>query len=171
MDPTSFHPDDALAVAISLVFVLALIEASLSDLCHFQIPNHVPLILTAGFLPIAWLEHFELRDWLDHAAIAVAVFAVSFALFMARIWGGGDAKLVPAVSLWIGSQGLSRFLLVMAFLGCGLSLAALLARRLPSAAIGRFAPWHARLLATRQVPYGLAIAGAGLDWWVRAVMS
>ncbi|HLO78065.1 MAG TPA: hypothetical protein VK196_16545, partial [Magnetospirillum sp.] len=65
---------------------------------------------------------------------------------------GGDAKLMAAAALWSGFFAMPRFALVMAVAGGVLALVMLIAR-------GRRA----------RVPYGVAIAVAGLDWWFTVI--
>jgi len=99
------------------------------------------LLLGANGLPV--------QDLAWHAAAAVAVFAVGAALFALGVWGGGDVKLCAALALLTGFSDLPRFLFVMAVAGGVVALAVLALR-------GR--------AAGGQVPYGLAIAAAGIDW-------
>ena len=153
-----------IAAAASLPFVVALLDAAQSDLRRFHIANRVPLLLLAGFVPVALVEGFSWQEWLTHAGTGFTLLAAGILLFALKLWGGGDAKMLGTVALWIGLSGLSRFLLVMAMAGCALAVIALLIRRLPH----RQAGWRGRLARTNQVPYGLAIAIAGFDWWISA---
>lgn len=171
MTLTSLLPEDSLAIALSLTFLMALTEAAICDWRHFQIPNHVSLVLCAMFVIVAALNRFSWSEWLQHAGAAVALLVTGYLLFAARLWGGGDAKLIPSVGLWIGIAGLPRFLLVMSMAGCALSLFMLATRlRLP---FGHAEPsaWRTRLAASRHVPYGVAIAIGGADWWARTVLA
>jgi prepilin peptidase CpaA len=142
-----------LATLGGLVFVAALADAAVSDLSRFRIPNRVPLVLLVAFLPAALAAGMGVEQIGWRLLAALVVFAVCLALFALRLWGGGDAKLVPAVALWLGFAALPRFLVVMAVAGGALALVTLLARRL-------------KLTTASRVPYGVAIAAGGLDWWV-----
>ncbi|MBF0560774.1 MAG: prepilin peptidase [Alphaproteobacteria bacterium] len=150
------NPVYLIASIFSVTFVVGLLDAAISDFRSFRIPNRIPLLLLASFPPVAILDGFTVHDWWIHAAVAASLFAISIVLFAGRLWGGGDAKLLPAVGLWIGLNGLSRFLVVMSAAGCVLACAAMLIRVLPLATS----------LRSRQIPYGLAIAAGGLDWWI-----
>lgn len=137
-----------------LVFAVTLVAAAVRDLRDRTIPNLLPAILVAAFVPAAWFGQLGAGGTALHAAAAVTALAVAAALFALGAWGGGDAKLVAAAALWIGFVPMPRFLLIMALAGGVLALALLLAQ-------GRRA----------KVPYGVAIALAGLEWWYGALAS
>jgi prepilin peptidase CpaA len=141
------------------IYVLALVAAGLSDLVRYEIPNALCLALVAGFALFAVSLPLAVTAW--HVAAGVAVLAAAALCFAFRIFGGGDAKLLAAAALWVGWPNLASFILVTAIAG-GILGAILLALR-------RFAPaapaerWYGRLLARGEgVPYGIAIAVAGL---------
>jgi len=152
-----------LSLAASVTFPLTLLAAARSDWRALQIPNRLILLALAGFPPVAMLESFTAAEWLGHLSAALVLFAAGAGLFALELWGGGDAKLLPAVALWLGWAALPRFLLVMSMTGCALSLLALAMRAVPA---GR-----KHLLAAGRIPYGVAIAVAGLDWWLAAIFQ
>jgi prepilin peptidase CpaA len=151
-------------IIFSLVFVAALVDGAFTDIKEFRICNRVPLILAASFAG-AVMAGFDTQAWGSHLGAGGLLFVVGAALFVLGIWGGGDAKMLPAVALWTGFDGLSRFLLVMALVGGGLAVLALIARRVPLGPVGPLRSWGDRLAATGHVPYGVAMAAGGLDWW------
>ncbi|CAA7611466.1 Flp pilus assembly protein, protease CpaA [Candidatus Terasakiella magnetica] len=159
-----------MAIIASLIFLAALADAALSDLLGFRIPNRAPLLLLAAFVPAVLGGGLDPAPWLDHVLAAGAAFVLCAALYALGVWGGGDAKLVPAVVLWTGWAGLARFLLIMAVVGGILAMLALLARRVPLAPSGAVRAWGERLALRNQVPYGAAIAAGGLDWWLMTVL-
>jgi prepilin peptidase CpaA len=114
---------------------------------------------------MAFVTGMGWSEFLFHLGAGVTLFVLSTALFIGGIWGGGDAKLLPAVALWVGLAGQPRFLLVMAFVGGVMALGALLARHLPLKRQSGIQTWGVNFVDSGQVPYGLAIAAAGLDWW------
>lgn len=150
---------------LSLAFIGGLTDAVICDLQGFRIPNRAPLLLVISFLPTAALNGFSLAEWSEHVGVGLALLALGVVLFAFRVWGGGDAKLAPAVGLWIGLAGLPRFLTVMTLVGGVLALLAMMARRIPLAPSGVIREWGDRLAQNGAVPYGLAIAAGGLDWW------
>lgn len=161
----SGNPTNTLELLFSISFPVSLLIAAATDLWRFHISNRIVLLVLAGFPPVAILAAFSMTDWLAHVATALALFAVGAGLFSLGLWGGGDAKLLPAVVLWLGPSSLPRFLLVMAATGGAIALLALALRWLPK---GEGQGWLHRVTASGQVPYGVAIAVAGLDWWLAA---
>jgi len=83
---------------------------------------------------------------------AGAMFLLLAALFALRALGGGDVKLLTALALWIEPTWFLRLLVIMSLIGGILTLV--------------FAAWHVsrRRKDRIAIPYGLAIASAGL--WV-----
>jgi prepilin peptidase CpaA len=109
-----------------LVALLAL--AALIDLRERRIPNSLtgavaalyPFYVLASPMPI---------DWLGALAVAAAVFMFGFVLFARQLIGGGDVKLIAAVSLWTGLEHFALFALVTSLAGGVLALASLWYRR------------------------------------------
>ena len=109
-----------------LVALLAL--AALIDLRERRIPNWLtggvaalyPLYVLASPMPIAWLGAL---------AVAAAIFMFGFVLFARQLIGGGDVKLIAAVSLWTGLEHLALFALVTSLAGGVLALGSLWYRR------------------------------------------
>ena len=67
--------------------------------------------------------------WLGALAVAAAVFVFGFVLFARQLIGGGDVKLIAAVSLWAGPEHLALFALVTSLAGGVLALGSLWYRR------------------------------------------
>ena len=134
---------------------IALLVAAFTDLRRRQIDNW----LTAGIAltaPLFWWAT-GLSLWPDVAqqfGIALAAFAVLAGLFAMRAMGGGDVKLLTALALWLPLQPYFNLLILMALLGGLLTVI--------FAVIHKLAQRPGRI----QIPYGLAISGAGL--WVLA---
>ena len=99
---------------------------------------------------------------------AVIVFAVGAAGFAAGGLGGGDVKLLAAVSLFAGPARIVDLLAVTAIAGGLLGLAVL-----AGAPIGQPAPVSGggplRVRLRRNLPYGPAIAAGGL--WIAATQA
>lgn len=156
-------------LAIELAFAALLADAAISDLRGYRIPNRIPVFLILLF-PLAAFA-LEPREILLHLLAGLSVFAVGAALFAKGMWGGGDAKLIAAVGIWTGFSGMPRFLAVMALAGGVLALTVLAARIVvPRAASPEpaDAAWGQRFAYSGHLPYGVAIAVAGLDWILRA---
>ncbi len=154
--------------ASSAVFLLALSDAAVSDVRSFRIPNRASVTLLAAFVVFALASGVGMDVALRHGAACVLVFIAGAALFALGIWGGGDVKLLAAASLWTGFAGLPRLLAVMSVAGGLLAVSVLLLRRLPAANEGWLTLWQRRVTASGHVPYGVAIAAGGLDWWLKA---
>ena len=98
---------------------------------------------------------------------SLAVFGGGAAAFALGALGGGDVKLLAAISLFAGPQRLPGLLIVTAIAGGLLGLAIL-----AGAPIGRPVVAGAGTLRTRLragLPYGPAIAAGGL--WVTASLG
>lgn len=154
-----------ISVAAALI---ALGLACVSDYRSMTIPNRLPMIIATAFV-FAWgaawiLEGMGAEPRFSHLhihAIAFGImFALTFAMFIFKIWGGGDSKLASAVSLWIGARGLPSFLLAMALTGLALAIISYAVRFLKIKNMpGGEHSWLARLIAGEKViPYGIAIA-------------
>lgn len=139
-----------------------LVVAALWDVATFRIPNTLNLAFLSLF-PLAGLLAPQPPDWLWHLAAFGVVLAVGFPLFLLRLLGGGDVKLLVAAALWLGWDRLLEFSILVALAGGALSLA-LVVLRLPLmqmawAHLGR----TPRVLQKQApVPYGVAIAVGGL---------
>ena len=134
---------------------IALLVAAFTDLRRRQIDNW----LTAGVAlaaPLFWWAT-GLSLWPGVAgqlAIGIAAFVVLAGLFAIRAMGGGDVKLLTALALWLPLKPFFTLLILMALLGGLLTVV--------FAVIHKLGQKPGRI----QIPYGLAIASAGL--WVIA---
>ena len=145
------------------VFSIAMIFGALWDLTTMTIPNRLTIALVAAFVLMAPLVGLSLQQIGLHMAAGVAVLLVGMVLFGLGWIGGGDAKFVAAVALWIGWQDLLAYLLLAALAGGALTLLLLFLRRLPLPDLLWRRAWIARLHdRSAGVPYGIALATAGL---------
>jgi prepilin peptidase CpaA len=156
------------SLALSL-FTAVMAVAAFEDFRRLTIPNLLPLLLCA-----AWPLHVvatpgpvgTIDGALGAVGVALAVFLGGAVLF-ARGWlGGGDVKLLSAAALWAGAPQTLALLLATGILGGGLALILLNPFGRGIAAAGRSllgSPPAAEAPASAvPVPYGVAIAGAGL---------
>lgn len=138
-----------------LVLVPIICASAVSDLRHLRIPNgHVLLAICAFAIaaPLA-LTFPELSYRLLAAAIT---FAVGFALFALRMFGGGDAKMMPVVMAFVPSQEVGPFLQIFALALGAVCLGALVLQRAP---LFRRLGWES-VRAQRHVPVAVAMAAA-----------
>jgi prepilin peptidase CpaA len=148
-----------LSIALG-TYLTALVAAAINDLVRYEIPDMLSVALVAAFLLTAAYLPLSLSAW--HALAGLATFLVAAILFATGICGGGDVKLIGATALWMGWQNLFEFLLFTALAGGVLALVLIAARKLASPE-RKSGHWYSRLLCdTEGVPYGVAIAAAGL---------
>lgn len=142
-----------------------LVAVAYFDLRFMRIPDALPLMAVALFAGAAALA--PMPDILPRMAIAGAVFAIGFAGFAFRLFGGGDVKMLAALLLLVPSAGALIFAnLFSAALLAGMGAVALARRD------GRFAAsgWRS-MTVERGFPMGVSIALAGLahPWVMRLV--
>ena len=150
--------------AIRLLLFPALIAfAASSDLLTMTISNRISLALAGGFVALALFAGTPLSVVGLHLVAAFIVLAIGFGCFAMGWIGGGDAKLIAATALWFGFPGAVAYLIYASLLGGSLTLALLGVRRLPLPPQLKFVGWIEKLHdAKTGVPYGIALAGAGL---------
>lgn len=153
-----------LAAALVLCFPALVLTAALSDAATFTIPNWIPLALLALF-PVAGLAAGVALPAIGlHLAVGAAALIAGMAMFALRWMGGGDAKLIAAVALWLGWPALGAFLVYAALAGGGLAIMLLMMRSAafqPMVALGP--RWLNKLAEPGQgIPYGVAIAVGAL---------
>lgn len=148
-----------------------LIGAGVQDLRTMHIANGFSLAVAGLF--VVWAGgalaagRLSPGDLAFAAGCAVIVFAVGAAAFAAGGLGGGDVKLLAAVSLFAGPTRIVDFLAVTAIAGGVLGLAILAGARIGQPALPVNRPLRARL--RRDLPYGPAIAVGGL--WIAATQA
>lgn len=149
-------------VLLSVMPVLVII-AGLHDLITMKIPNWISGLLILGFFPAALALGLPLSVVGLSVGLAVAALFVGAGMFALRWLGGGDAKLMAAVMLWLGMSGALPFLLQTAMMGGGLCLVLILARVHLQVYAMNAPVWVSRLMEPKgDVPYGVAIAVGAL---------
>ena len=102
--------------------------AAFKDLRERRSPNR----LTAGLAllyPIYVLVSPTPVAWPAALGLAVVVFLIGLGLFAGNLIGGGDVKLIAALSLWAGPEHFVWFILITTMTGGVLSLISLWHRR------------------------------------------
>lgn len=162
MSAASFMTSPLQAFVI-LLFVGLLGMAVISDLREYRIPNRIPLAIAALFPAWALTPGVEV-DFLASTALAAIVLLVGLAIFAAGVMGGGDIKLIAAVSPWMGIVGFPVFLLVMGLTGGVLALFQTsrvrlgIAMVLPAQTQGALR----NILLGDDIPYAVAIAAGAV---------
>ena len=137
-------------------FTGLVVFAACSDMARLIIPNWVSIALAAIFPVAALIAGASLIDVGLHVLFGFGVLAVGFVLFQFNIIGGGDAKLLAAVSIWTGAAAFVPFIAWTAIAGGAMALALLTARQLIPA--GTYPAFVDHLLKKQNgIPYGVAI--------------
>jgi len=168
------------------------ILAALLDFLYYRLPNKLFYIIFYLFpvYIILSLKFYLVSNYL----VFVGAILIGFGLFSAAIIGGGDAKLLSAVSLWIGWNNLVPFMLWMLVFGGLISCIYLFfpkAIHYITAKIRGFVQRQSfikkgvRFLVSdvdviegevlslqqkKMIPYGISIAGAGLIILLKGIM-
>ena len=150
-------------VIICILSALVLLTVY-TDVQKYIIPNKIVIAIT-GLYPIAVAANWGVIDWKAGILVGIITFIIGFGIFFLRIMGGGDVKLMAALSLWAGKVAIGDFLILIAMYGGILSVFLILARRIiatyPAVKSGAITP--PRIFRKKQpAPYGIAIAGAFL---------
>lgn len=91
-----------------ILFVLlsaAVLVGVFTDIFHYMIPNKLNLALFLGFYMFAFFNPnftWEIAGY--HTLTASIILLISFIFFALGFFGGGDAKLISAISLWLGPE-------------------------------------------------------------------
>ncbi len=152
-----------ISAAILFVFPACMIFATIYDLTTMTIPNKVILALLAGFAVLAPLAGMGLSTIAWHVGIAFLICLAGFGLWMLRVFGAGDAKLLAASSLWLGPAQTAPYLAFVGLIGGAAVILIMLFRRQMLPAFLVQVDWVHKLHQPKAaVPYGVALAPAAL---------
>lgn len=147
--------------AILIYMIFSMLAVFYYDVTRFIIPNWLVASILAMY-PAALLNTTVPVDWLMDLLGMLGVFVLGYFIFVLRVMGGGDVKLIIVLSLWVGLHKLPTFGFDFAILGGILSIVVLLARKIVPFAVKEVDKLP-RILRNREpIPYGVAIAGAFL---------
>ncbi|MEL6287785.1 MAG: prepilin peptidase [Pseudomonadota bacterium] len=155
---------DPIFLVFALLFFPGLIAfAGAMDLFTMTIPNRISICLVAGFLIYAPMTGLSLYDIGLHIACGILILALTVGMFELGWMGGGDAKILSAISLWFGFTHLGSFLMLVCILGGLLTLALLMFRKFPLPGAWVRQAWLNRLHHPKTgIPYGISIAAGAL---------
>jgi prepilin peptidase CpaA len=147
-----------------IIYIYCIAYAIISDICYLKIPNWVPVILTVSFLPY-FVLFWPPSEIVSRIGVTVIIFLLAFFFYHHGWFGGGDVKLLTAVSLWMGTTHIAAFALLMAVLGSLLALLLLNLRWIVN--VNGKIPAKLPTVVKRWVdegvcPYGVAIGIAAL---------
>jgi prepilin peptidase CpaA len=152
-----------LHLSVLAFFPMLMALSASMDLLTFTISNRLCAVLVLGYLVFAALLGVSTVDILLNISCALAILIIAFIMFNLGWVGGGDAKLAAATAAWLGWTTILNYGLAAALFGGILTLIVLGARMVPLPAALSRVDWLARLHnASAGVPYGIALAAAGL---------
>jgi prepilin peptidase CpaA len=141
---------------LCLAFPLLLLYAAWHDVSTMTIPNWVSISLALAFVPAAMTAGLSWEQIGWHLVFAAAVLVACAVLFYLNVFGGGDAKVIAAASLWTGMTATAPFVLGMAIAGGALAGVLIVLRRMK---ISSSKAWVKRLMSPDEgAPYAVAIA-------------
>ncbi|HKQ95566.1 MAG TPA: prepilin peptidase [Aestuariivirgaceae bacterium] len=157
------------------VFPLLVLAAAVSDALTYRIPNLLTAAIVVAFPLAALLFGMPMSLVMWHLLAGAGVLVVGFGLFAAGFIGGGDAKLMAAAALWIGTAALAPFIVYTALAGGALAVAYfvwnVVQTHIDITSRASEASFVKRLAACKaDLPYGVAI-GVGAfavyphSWW------
>ena len=131
------------------------------DIRTRRIPNEmIVAILALAAFRIAM--DGDPRAGLFTLAASAGLFVSTFLLFWRGLLGGGDVKLIGATALLVGYHNFFEFLFVMSVSGALIAVAVLARNRLGGRQATAPATEDQEISARLTVPYGVAIAAAGM---------
>lgn len=139
------------SVVLLVVLGLLLVSAGIEDARIREIANWKNAAIALLAIPF-WIAN-GLTFWPDIAlqiGIALGVLALFALAFHFGLMGGGDVKMIAALSLWFPFGALVTMLIVMSIAGGLITLLMLVDK------------WARGNAAQPEVPYGIAIAIAAL---------
>ena len=113
-------------------FVGLALASAVSDVKSLIIPNRYCIGIALLF-PAYGLASPQAVDWLGSLLVASGMLAIGYFLFCKKVTGGGDVKMIAAVSLWAGPELILPFLLYTAAAGGAMATFMWLRHRLSSA--------------------------------------
>ena len=117
------HLEDMLIVnTILIIFTALMIWAAISDIRHYILSNKLCLsvaLLYPFFIGALFINNAlpEIQYIAYSVGISLIIFIILLTLFAYGLIGGGDVKLIPAVTLWAGPALTLKFLLITILCG------------------------------------------------------
>jgi prepilin peptidase CpaA len=142
--------------------MLCMMWVVVSDAVHYIIPNTLNALIIVLYVAAAIM--LPIPEWLPAFGTAALMLLVGLAFFALGLMGGGDIKLLVALSLWTGwGMATPQFIFLTAISGGLLVIIVLVLRLVLPPLMRRKNPTRVmpRLLTRKEpVPYGIAIAVA-----------
>lgn len=154
---------DPIVILALLAFAGLLIWAAYGDVKSYTIPNKLTLAVLLLYIPFVFASGGSI-DWTGGLMVGAIVLVAGFVLFALGAVGGGDIKLLAAVSVWAGPAYIFDFLIVTGIAGGVLALIMMGSARFGFAMALDKLGFHtgSKVLSGAELPYGLSIAAGGL---------
>jgi prepilin peptidase CpaA len=140
-----------IATGLSAMLVMLMLFAAFTDLKSRTVSNALNLSIALLAIPF-WIA-LGLPLWpamAQQVGVALLVFAIFAGVFYIGAMGGGDVKMIAALSLWFPAGLLLQFIMMMSLVGAALTIAIVIYYKLR------------KLKVNPEVPYAVAIAAAGI---------
>jgi prepilin peptidase CpaA len=158
----------ALQMIVTYVWAALLLAASAQDLRSLRISNKITL--PTLILSLLYAVSFSDRPLWEHFASLLLTFFAGLLLFKARWFGGGDVKLLIAVSAFFSVFDLPRVFIFISIAGAAVT-AVIYALKVGFTIDQRERANWKSLKKGSVVPYGIAIsAGAIVAAWPLLVL-
>lgn len=138
-----------------IVFCPILVAVALSDMKYLRIPN--TMVMTGLCLFLLCAPLLGTTEALTRAVIGGLAFAICAGMFALRVMGGGDAKMIPVMFLFVPSHLASVYLIVF---GWSLLLGMILIHVVRRGGQSGFAEWES-MQTDAEFPMGVSIALSG----------
>lgn len=148
-----------LNLALVAAYTGVLFWGAIEDIRSRTIPNAV--VISLIFLYILY-SIAGFADWTSGLVGGLIIFIPSFALFHFGAMGGGDAKLMTVIALWVGQEGVLAFCILTSLAGGFLALFFMARRWYQSRNVENSQP-DEQISQAIVLPYGVAIAVGGLS--------
>jgi prepilin peptidase CpaA len=145
---------------IIVMYCILNVAIATYDFSFFRIPN-IFLLLLVGLYVFYAIFYVQPDKIITSIFAFTLVLIISFALFALKAIGGGDAKYLSVISLWVGMNDVLSFLVIVSLVGGGLALIYLLLRN----HVGRISDWVWSQIQKGEAHYSflrLAWFGSGL---------
>lgn len=150
---------------ITLLFAGVIFIAMAFDMWSRRVPNMISVALVLLFAVAAGVA-WDRVDWWSHIGFGLGMFSLGAILFYVGWFGGGDVKLLGALSLWMGLPLAAEYLMLVGFAGGIAGLVILVLRRVIKPFV---AAWERRGLRVPEIlspggtlPYGVVLGVAAL---------
>lgn len=145
-------------IFFAVILTVLMLAVIYFDVTQFIIPNTISIALI-GLWPVFYFTTPEHIDWTMSLLVMLGMFLFGLLIFTLNIMGGGDVKLMTALSLWIGwhPHALIQFFTWIAIAGGVLALFKIVVK-FSANRIGKVEALPHFIKEDGNIPYGLAIA-------------